>query len=68
MTTNEIIGLATKHLGGQMESSARLALMDAQALWERGDFQSARTRALVSLKFSIGCFHDDFQRALAKVA
>lgn len=63
MTTQQVLALARKHLGGAMESSARLCLADAVALLDAGDLEGAKARALKSLKFSVGVFHADFRRA-----
>ena len=63
MTVNQVLAIARKHIGGAMESSARLALADAVALADAGDLVLARRRALRSLQFSVGMFHADFIRA-----
>lgn len=63
MNTKEVIALARKNLGGQMESSARLCLQDAVNLADKGDLIYAKARALDSLKYSVGMFHKDYQRA-----
>jgi hypothetical protein len=62
MTTAEIIELAKAHAGAN--SSALLALSDAQSLLDLGQLPAARRRALDSLKHSVGVFHDDFSRAV----
>ena len=50
-----IIGRAKKHQHkGGMVSSAKLALMDADHLLKRGDYQDAANRALTSLRFTVG--------------
>ena len=43
--------LARKHLGGSMESSARLALSDAVFWFNEGEFKLAKHRALASLAY-----------------
>lgn len=64
MTTDQILALARKHLGkGDMESSARLSLHDANHLKDRGLFDYAKKRALDSLKYSVGIFHQDYIKA-----
>ena len=63
MTTDKILALARKHLGGDMESSARLCLADSIKLLNQGDMVSARRRALDSLQYSIGILHPDYIRA-----
>jgi hypothetical protein len=63
MNTDKVIVLARKHLGGAMESSARLCLSDALGLYEAGDLTYAKKRALKSLAYSVGIFHSDYARA-----
>ena len=65
MTTDKVMALARKHLGavGGMESSARLCLSDANHLFDRGMLDYAKKRALESLKYSIGIFHQDYINA-----
>ena len=64
MNVNNVIVLARRHIGnGTMESSARLCLADAVAKFDNGDFDAAKRRALDSLRFSVGVFHKDFERA-----
>lgn len=63
MTVDQILALARKHLGGDMESSARLCLADAIHLCDQGDLTHARARALRSLEYSIGVFHQDYAKA-----
>lgn len=65
MNTNQVITLARKHLGGEMESSARLCLADAVELESKGELEFAKQRAVKSLAYSIGIFHKDYQRAAA---
>jgi hypothetical protein len=48
-----------------MESSARLCLADAIELYDAGDFEAAKRRALKSLAYSIGICHPDYRRAAA---
>ena len=64
MNTSEVIALARKHLGGGMESSARICLSDAVNLLDGGDLFSAKERALKSLAYSVGVCHPDYARAL----
>jgi hypothetical protein len=47
-----------------MESSARLCLADAIRLYDDGQYDEARARALKSLKYSIGILADDYKRAV----
>jgi hypothetical protein len=64
MTTDKVMALARKHLGkGMMESSARLCLSDANHLFDRGLLDYAKKRALDSLRFSVGIFHQDYKKA-----
>lgn len=63
MQVTQILALARKHLGGSMESSARLCLEDAVKLSDAGNFDAAKTRALKSLSYSVGVFHADYKKA-----
>ncbi len=64
MTADKVIVLARKHLGtGAMDSSARLCLKDAVELQAEGMLDYAKARALKSLAYSVGVFHQDYQRA-----
>jgi hypothetical protein len=68
MTTNKVMALARKHLGkGTMESSARVCLSDANHLFDRGLIDNAKKRALDSLRFSVGIFHQDYIKATKSV-
>ncbi len=64
MTTEQSIILARKHVGNgaEMESSARMCLADAVRLYDDGDMKGARYRALASLAYSVGRFHEDYKR------
>jgi hypothetical protein len=64
MTLDQVLALARKHLGGDMESSARLCLRDAVSLRDKGDFTHAYARAIDSLAYSVGVFNADYQRAI----
>jgi hypothetical protein len=67
MHTTKVIHLARKHIGkGDMESSARVSLSDAMHLYERGLLDYAKSRALNSLKYSVGVFHADYKKALSR--
>jgi len=61
MDANQVIELARQHMG--KNSSARLALMDAMTLNDKGRCSDAKKRALDSLKHSVGIFHDDYRKA-----
>ena len=63
MNVSQILALARKHLGGNMESSSRLCLADAVKLCDAGDLKYARARALRSIEYSIGIFHPDYKKA-----
>lgn len=63
MNTSQILALARKNLGGDMESSARLCLADAVSLYDKGEYAYACNRALDSLSYSVGIFHSDYQKA-----
>lgn len=67
MNTKEVIALARKHAsnGAAMQSSAQLCLADAVALFDRGDLDNAKARAVKSLGYSVGCFHNDYKRGNA---
>lgn len=65
MNTNDAIILARKHVGNGavMESSARLCLADAVRLQDEGKLDIAKERAVRSLAYSVGVFHNDYKRA-----
>lgn len=64
MYVADVMTLARKHIGkGEMESSARLCLSDAVALFDAGDLEYAKRRALKSLAYSVGIYHRDYVRA-----
>lgn len=63
MNLDTILALARKHLGGEMERSARVCLADAIGLRNAGDHEAAEKRALDSLRYSVGAFHEDYIRA-----
>ena len=60
ISTTQVLALAVKHLSNE---SSRLCLADARVCEERGDIEHARTRALASLRHSIGILHQDYKRA-----
>jgi hypothetical protein len=65
MTAEKAIVLARKHIGNGavMDSSARLCLTDAINLFDAGDFEFAKKRAIKALAYSVGIFHADYDRA-----
>ena len=65
LTVKQVIEIARSHLenGAAMASSARVSLGDAVRCYDLGDFERARSRALDSLKYSVGIFHADYARA-----
>lgn len=63
MTAQQTIIIARKHLGGEMESSARFCLADAVTLYDAGNDEAAKARALKSLAYSLGVFHPEYKRA-----
>lgn len=67
MIVTQVIRLARKHLGGAMESSARLCLADAIGLFDAGDWDGAKDRAIASLAYSVGITHADYRAASAKL-
>jgi hypothetical protein len=65
MNAAQTIAVARKHLGkGSMVSSAQLNLQEAIAAFARGELPTAKDRALRSLQYSVGAFHEDY-RAVA---
>ena len=59
-----VIELAKKHLGtGPMTSSAEFCLKDAIDHLSAGNNDYSRRRALKSLQYSVGLFHEDYKRA-----
>lgn len=66
MNTKEVIALARKHAnnGAVMQSSAELCLADAVRLFDAGSLDLAKARAVKSLAYSVGVFHDDHKRAV----
>jgi hypothetical protein len=67
MNTNTAIVLARKHVGNgaAMESSARVCLEDAVRLYDENKLDLAKARAVKSLGYSVGVFHNDYKRANA---
>lgn len=67
MTANKVIVLARYYVAcdPSTESSARLCLADAVALYDAGFLTEAKARALKSLAYSVGTFHRDYVRASA---
>lgn len=65
MAIDKILNLARKNLGGNMESSARVCLEDAISLYDAGEYEAAKKRAIDSLRYSVGIFHADYKRASA---
>lgn len=63
MQANQAIILARKHLGGDMESSARFCLADAIRLYDEGKYDYAKQWAIRSLAYSVGIFHPDYKQA-----
>lgn len=63
MSLQQVLASARKHLGGPMESSARLCLADALRLHDAGNFEAARARALKSLAYSVGVFSPAYKAA-----
>ena len=63
MNAHQVIELAKKHVdnGAAMSTSARLCLDDAIALQAQGKCTEARNRAVKSLQYSVGIFHEDYR-------
>jgi len=64
MKLDDVIALARKNIGGAMESSARLCIDDAERLQAQGNLDYAKVRAVKSLGYSVGIFHNDYQQAV----
>ena len=63
-TASKTIELATRNIGkGSMVSSAELCLSDARSQFGKGDYGCANSRALASLSYSVGRFHEDWRAA-----
>lgn len=66
MSIEQTMAMARKYLGtGTMDSSARLCMADAVRLYDEGQLDEARARALASLRYSIGILHPDYRKAIA---
>lgn len=63
MGTYEIIILARKHAIATNNDSAMICLADAISLYNKFQWYYARKRALKSLAYSVGMFHDDYKKA-----
>lgn len=66
MNAQQVIALARKYAtdtAAPMASSARLCLSDAVALYDAGKLDDAKARAVKSLCYSVGVFHNDYKRA-----
>lgn len=64
MSVEQTMAVARKYLGtGVMDSSARLCMADAVRLYDEGQLDEARARALASLRYSIGILHPDYRKA-----
>ena len=64
MDAQKAIRLARKHIGNGavMDSSARVCLMDALHLYERGFYDYAIRHAKKSIEYSVGIFHPDYKK------
>jgi hypothetical protein len=69
LSVSDAIISARAHVsnGCRMESSARLCLADAVALFDKGDHEAAGQRAVKSLAYSVGILHPDYQRAVKAI-
>jgi len=64
----EAIEVAKKFLGqGNMVSSAKVALKDAEAVFKMAAYWSAAQRALVSLSYSVGVQHPTYIEIKANI-
>lgn len=61
MNLTTIIDLATTH--ARANENAILSLLDALNLKDQGMKREAARRALVSLKYSVGIFHEHYKTA-----
>lgn len=66
MNTKEVIILARKHLTftDKNRESAEICLSDSISLFDKGDLEYAKKRAIKSLAYSIGICHPDYELAL----
>jgi hypothetical protein len=62
-----IIQSAAAAMGGDMQTSAELALHDARTLCANGEYGYAADRALKSLAYSVGIFSPVYQWAAAAI-
>ena len=63
-TADQIIKLAQDNINkGSMKSSSQLCLSDAINLMKKGEEEKAKLRALKSLAYSVGIFHQDYIHA-----
>lgn len=62
MTFNELSELAGKH--AQRNPSAYFCYRDAMALSEAGEGEMATIRMVKSMQYSVGIFHDDYEKAI----
>lgn len=60
MTIVKIMALARKNLSNE---SSRLCMEDAVNLYDAGDYEHARSRALASMLHSVGVFSPDYRAA-----
>lgn len=65
LAAKAIIEIARQYLAecGGMSSSAALCFEDAHRCFSRGDFDAASSRALRSLKYSVGILSDVYKNA-----
>ena len=71
MTTEEIVRLAAHHVNRAFDGlhtehtySALTCLSDAQYALRHGNDAAARLRAIKSLAYSVGIYHEDYARAI----
>ena len=60
MTINQAFKIASKNIGGEMESSALVRLHLASDCIDRGLYNYAWENILKSLFYSVGAFHKDY--------
>jgi hypothetical protein len=63
----QAIAAAKEHVNDprSMQTSAALCLNDSERLYAAGAYPQAQKRAVDSLSYSVGIFHDHYKRAKA---
>ncbi len=68
MKFQDMLVLAKKHApcSGEWEINAEFCIENAMQCWRDGAFESAKTWALKSLKYSVGTMHTDYIAAASE--